>query len=188
MIEVGYTRKGTPFVWASALHQELNIGTPLSVWFPRMIEYGFTENVDYSQHNKTVKMIIRHKLIDKVEEKSYRSWDLNVVNKDNYHVEDWGDLVMGREIERDGTKRDWAICDRDHMVRMIESNPSHFDYRELSKSEWRNLKSRNGKVKPAKNPIIKNPKKYTSIIINFLKWLIPVLISIGILYFAWKRQ
>lgn len=57
MIEVSYSKIGTPYVWASKLHQELNIGTPLSVWFPRMIEYGFIENQDFSQHNKNVKLV-----------------------------------------------------------------------------------------------------------------------------------
>lgn len=54
MIEVYYSKKGTPYVRASDLHHELNIGTPLSMWFPRMIEYGFVENQDFSRHNKIV--------------------------------------------------------------------------------------------------------------------------------------
>lgn len=54
MIEIGYSKKGTPYVWASALHQELNIGIPLSMWFPRMIDYGFVENQDFSSHHNFV--------------------------------------------------------------------------------------------------------------------------------------
>lgn len=53
-IKVYYTSKGTPYVWASALHEELEIKTPLSKWFPRMLEYGFIENEEYSQHDKKV--------------------------------------------------------------------------------------------------------------------------------------
>lgn len=54
MIKINYSPKGTPFVWASDLHAQLAVGTPLSTWFPRMIEYGFEENLDYSRHNKFV--------------------------------------------------------------------------------------------------------------------------------------
>jgi anti-repressor protein len=56
MIEIHKSKKGTPFVIASDLHRELEIGTPLAIWFPRMIEYGFTENIDYYQFNINVKL------------------------------------------------------------------------------------------------------------------------------------
>lgn len=55
-IRVYYSPKGTPYIWASALHSELEISTPLSKWFPRMIEYGFVENQDFSQHDKKVQL------------------------------------------------------------------------------------------------------------------------------------
>ena len=54
MIDVFYNDKDTPYVWASDLHKLLNIKTPLSLWFPRMIEYGFTEDNDYFSDNKYV--------------------------------------------------------------------------------------------------------------------------------------
>ena len=54
MIDVYYNTKNEPFVFASELHKILNIATPLSIWFPRMIEYGFTEDVDYYSDNKIV--------------------------------------------------------------------------------------------------------------------------------------
>ena len=44
MITIYYTKKGTPYVWASELHSELNIVIPLSTWFTAMIEYGFNES------------------------------------------------------------------------------------------------------------------------------------------------
>lgn len=46
-IEVSYSKKGTPFVYASDLRKKLEIQTPLSIWFPQMIDYGFIENEDY---------------------------------------------------------------------------------------------------------------------------------------------
>lgn len=54
MIEIYYSKKGTPYLWASDLHKQLEIQTPLSMWFPRMIDYGFVENQDFSRHNKIV--------------------------------------------------------------------------------------------------------------------------------------
>lgn len=57
MIAVYYSKKGTPYVWASDLHTMLEIKTPLSTWFTRMIEYGFIENEDYSQTNKKVSLV-----------------------------------------------------------------------------------------------------------------------------------
>lgn len=57
MIKVNYSPKGTAYVWASDLHSELEISTPLSTWFLRMVEYGFTENQDFSQHNKNVSLV-----------------------------------------------------------------------------------------------------------------------------------
>lgn len=57
MINIYYSNKGTPYVWASELHKELNIETPLRMWFPRMVEYGFVENEDFSQQNKIVQLV-----------------------------------------------------------------------------------------------------------------------------------
>lgn len=37
-----------PTVSARELHEKLNIGTKFATWFPRMCEYGFTENNDYT--------------------------------------------------------------------------------------------------------------------------------------------
>jgi phage anti-repressor protein len=54
MIDVFYSDKDVPYVWASDLHKLLNIKTPLSLWFPRMIEYGFKEDIDYFSDNKYV--------------------------------------------------------------------------------------------------------------------------------------
>lgn len=41
-------------VLARDLHQFLEVQTPYHKWFPRMCEYGFTENVDYSTMDKNV--------------------------------------------------------------------------------------------------------------------------------------
>lgn len=52
MVEIFYSAKGTPFVSAQELYSKLQITVPIQVWFQEMIDYGFTENVDYSCHHK----------------------------------------------------------------------------------------------------------------------------------------
>ena len=37
------------------LHMFLEVATPYHKWFPRMCEYGFSENVDYSTMDKNVR-------------------------------------------------------------------------------------------------------------------------------------
>lgn len=39
---------GTQTVSARELHEKLSIKTAFKVWMPRMVEYGFTEGVDYN--------------------------------------------------------------------------------------------------------------------------------------------
>ncbi|WP_298024613.1 phage antirepressor KilAC domain-containing protein [uncultured Dysosmobacter sp.] len=47
IIKVDYTND-TPAISARELHEFLAVETPYHKWFPRMCEYGFTENQDYS--------------------------------------------------------------------------------------------------------------------------------------------
>jgi anti-repressor protein len=46
LIKINYDTE-QPTVSARDLHEKLNIGTKFATWFPRMCEYGFTENEDY---------------------------------------------------------------------------------------------------------------------------------------------
>lgn len=46
LIKVDYSSE-SPMVSARELHDYLEIGTHFKDWFPRMCEYGFTENLDY---------------------------------------------------------------------------------------------------------------------------------------------
>ncbi len=45
---------GKPTVMGRDLHKFLELGTPYHKWFPRMVEYGFVENVDYLVTDKNV--------------------------------------------------------------------------------------------------------------------------------------
>lgn len=47
LIPINYDIAGQPTVSARELHEGLEIGTKFATWFPRMAEYGFSENVDY---------------------------------------------------------------------------------------------------------------------------------------------
>lgn len=47
LIKIDYSND-RPAVSARDLHQFLEVGTPYHKWFPRMCEYGFTENQDYA--------------------------------------------------------------------------------------------------------------------------------------------
>ena len=46
LIKINYGTE-QPTVSARDLHEGLEVGTKFATWFPRMAEYGFTENADY---------------------------------------------------------------------------------------------------------------------------------------------
>lgn len=48
IIPVYITDKGEKVVIGRELHKCLKIGTPYDKWFPRMCEYGFVEDIDFS--------------------------------------------------------------------------------------------------------------------------------------------
>ena len=48
VIKVTVNDNHEPIVSGRQLHEELGVKTPYDKWFPRMTEYGFTENEDFS--------------------------------------------------------------------------------------------------------------------------------------------
>lgn len=48
IIKVNYENAEQPTVSGRELHKALEIKTPYPKWFARMIEYGFTENIDFT--------------------------------------------------------------------------------------------------------------------------------------------
>lgn len=64
LIKIDTNKNQEPVVSGRDLHKELKIDTPYRLWFPRMCEYGFTENVDYTPyifaHPKNQYEIIDH--------------------------------------------------------------------------------------------------------------------------------
>ena len=58
LIKIEY-QNDNPTVLARDLYAALEVGTPYSMWFPRMCEYGFTEGKDYLEvSNKNVKNLL----------------------------------------------------------------------------------------------------------------------------------
>ena len=53
LITINYNTEN-PTVNSRELHKALEIGTPYTQWFARMVEYGFTENEDYWTAHKNV--------------------------------------------------------------------------------------------------------------------------------------
>ena len=48
LINVTLNDNHEPIVSGRQLHEALGVKTPYDKWFPRMTEYGFTENEDFS--------------------------------------------------------------------------------------------------------------------------------------------
>lgn len=47
LIEIDINENQEPIVNGRELHKILEVETPYRIWFPRMVEYGFTENIDF---------------------------------------------------------------------------------------------------------------------------------------------
>ncbi len=47
LIKIEVNENQEPIVSGRELHRALGIETPYRIWFPRMVEYGFTENIDF---------------------------------------------------------------------------------------------------------------------------------------------
>lgn len=54
VIPVYDTDTGEKVVLGRELHEKLKIKTPYTIWFPRMVEYGFVDGMDYFTDNKNV--------------------------------------------------------------------------------------------------------------------------------------
>lgn len=50
LIPVSYDNPERPTVSGRELHEFLKVNTPYRIWFPRMVEYGFTEGEDFNPY------------------------------------------------------------------------------------------------------------------------------------------
>lgn len=51
LIKIETNERQEPVISGRELHEFLEVETPYRMWFPRMTEYGFTENSDFTPHN-----------------------------------------------------------------------------------------------------------------------------------------
>lgn len=49
LIKINLNKNQEPIVNGRELHEVLGVDTPYRIWFPRMVEYGFTDGVDYTE-------------------------------------------------------------------------------------------------------------------------------------------
>ena len=56
LIRITPRQDGSKAVSARDLHEFVDMATRFDIWIKRMLEYGFTENVDYQCLNKVVQM------------------------------------------------------------------------------------------------------------------------------------
>lgn len=54
LIKINYEDSNRPTILGRELHEALEVETPYHKWFPRMCEYGFTENTDFTTTDKNV--------------------------------------------------------------------------------------------------------------------------------------
>ena len=50
LIPVSYDNPERPTVSGRELHEFLEVNTPYRIWFPRMVEYGFTKGEDFNPY------------------------------------------------------------------------------------------------------------------------------------------
>ena len=50
LIPINYDNPERPTVSGRELHEFLEVNTPYRIWFPRMVEYGFTEGEDFNPY------------------------------------------------------------------------------------------------------------------------------------------
>ena len=50
LIKVDINENQEPVISGRELHEKLEKDTPFRIWFPRMCEYGFSENIDYTPY------------------------------------------------------------------------------------------------------------------------------------------
>lgn len=109
LIKVNFTADNDrPTVSGRELHDALEIGTPYHIWFPRMTEYGFTENTDFctnlfestggrpsTDHQITIDMAKEICMIQRSDKgKQFRRYFIEVENKWNTP-----EAVMARALQ-----------------------------------------------------------------------------------------
>lgn len=111
LININYEQSNKPTLSGRDLHNALEIETPYTIWIQRMIEYGFTEGVDYvtflldridgragkpkTDHQLTLDMAKELCMIQRSDKgRAFRQYFIEIEKSWNDPV-----LVMGRALE-----------------------------------------------------------------------------------------
>lgn len=131
LITVKYENADRPTVSGRELHTALEVETPYHKWFPRMCEYGFSENIDFwtnlsksaggrpsTDHELTISMAKELCMIQRTEKgKQCRQYFLQV-------EEAWNkpEAVMARALQMMNKKLDAIKADNSKLLMQIEAD------------------------------------------------------------------
>lgn len=142
LISINYNAD-KPTVSGRELHEALKIETPYHKWFPRMCEYGFTENEDYSvtdifvpnsnggkqtqiNHQLTIPMAKEICMLQRNDKgKQFRQYFIRV-------EEAWNspEMIMKRALEianRKVQELETAVAVRDQQISELTPKASYYD-------------------------------------------------------------
>lgn len=114
MIKIYYTKKKTPFVWASDLHKELEVRENLLSWFPTMINYGFKKNEDFYQKYRYDEGNLNQSLFD---------WAVQIDMAKHIamdHQSKKGKAIRQHLIDLDKKHHDGLLLSRPQIIALIE--------------------------------------------------------------------
>lgn len=106
--------------------------------------------------------------------------------------------ISSKRITGDGNKLIWANLQTERVIEnpkllngdsniIIETYKDSIVIKGDNSGNQSSFSNKSLNVNPPKKPTKNTKQKIISFIINFLKWLIPLSISIGILYYAMKK-
>lgn len=85
-------------------------------------------------------MKIKSRHTHKEQDVSFINWYYDTPNKEDFIVTEWDDLVYWQLIDSKGVKNDHKIIARDHAQRIHDKDPKKNSMRELTQSEWEELR------------------------------------------------
>lgn len=138
-IAINYDTGATPTVSGRELHEALEIETPYHKWFPRMCEYGFTENEDFwtnlsestggrpsTDHQLTIPMAKEICMLQRNDKgKQFRQYFIRV-------EEAWNspEMIMKRALEianRKVQELETTVAVRDQQISELTPKASYYD-------------------------------------------------------------
>lgn len=142
LIKIDLNENQEPIVSGRDLHEILGVETPYRIWFPRMVEYGFTEGIDfiefeekadvqnctrtYEQKNHAIKLDMAKEIamIQRSEEgKKVRQYFIQVENDFNSP-----EKIMARALKIANNKLEVLQIENDQQNQLIGELKPKADY------------------------------------------------------------